>query len=74
MATTILQDKWGWFWRDEGDGTATSLSDPDTALRVPHPIHHVQRPVVIVQDGRPTGHGDPLAERIALHCIDKGVW
>jgi hypothetical protein len=74
MASTILQDKHGWFWRDERDGTATSLSDPNPDLRVRYPFDVIKRPVVLVQDGQPTGFGDPLAERVALHCVDKGVW
>lgn len=68
--STILQDKWGWFWRDEGDGNVMSLSDDQG----PVPRSTIASPVVLIQDGEPTGLGDALATRVALHCVRTGVW
>lgn len=68
--TTILQDKWGYFWRDEGDGNVASLSDDQGTI----PRTTLASPIVIVQDGQPTGNGDRLATRVALHCVKTGLW
>lgn len=67
---TIWQDRWGHFWRYNGDGSATSMTTEETWDHddVPAPY------VVIIQDGQPTGRGDVLATRVALHMVTTGLW
>lgn len=66
---TILQDKWGYFWRVDGQA-ATSLSDDQGTV----PLSTLASPVAIIKDGQPTGDGDKLATRIALHMATTGKW
>lgn len=70
MASTILQDKWGYFWRADEAGFATSLSDDQGRL----PVRALDEPVMLIDRGKPTGFGDVLATRVALHCVNKGLW
>lgn len=69
MTGDIIQDQHGgWFYRDNGDGTADSLSDvggeaPATAPKVT--LVDLRQPVLLVRNGRPTGDGDPVASRVA---------
>lgn len=68
---TILQDKWGYFWRvTEAHKRACSLSDDRGEVNV----SEIDEPIAIVQDGQPTGHGDRLATRVALHMVNAGKW
>jgi hypothetical protein len=67
MIGDIIQDRTGWFFRDNGD-SLDSLSDvggetPATALKVA--ITDLRQPVVLVRNGQATGDGDPLATRVA---------
>jgi hypothetical protein len=62
MRGDIAQDRWGGFFRDNGDGSYDALSEGDRALKV----NTVDRPVVLVRDGAATGDGDPLAARVAV--------
>jgi hypothetical protein len=52
----------GWFYRDNGNGIADDLSGP--AARVD--MATIANPVVLVREGVATGHGDPLASRVAV--------
>jgi hypothetical protein len=57
MTGDIAQDRYGWFFHDNGDGTYDNLSgdgEPHGDL------------TVLVRDGEPTGDGDPLATRVAV--------
>jgi len=74
MYGDITQDHvGGWFYRDNGDGTFKSLSDgrrngettgsPWTYRTVTRDT--LRRPVVLIRNGQPTGHGDPTATKVA---------
>ncbi len=70
MRGDIIQDtQGGWFYRDNGDGTADSLSDvggatPASATKVS--LTELTTPVTLVREGQPTGTGDRLAARVAV--------
>ena len=57
----ILQDRWGWFFRNNGDGTFDSFGEADHPVKVTT----IERPVVVFSNGVVTGRGDPLASRVA---------
>lgn len=70
MRGDIIQDQnGGWFYRDNGNGTLDNLSDvggsnPSTARKADATA--IRMPVVLVRDGKATGHGDTLATRVAV--------
>lgn len=74
MQGDITQDQWGWFYRDNGDGTHDSLSaetaTPTNLVKVTRgdiPGHLV----VLVRHNQLTGAGDPLAARLALQVLAR---
>lgn len=74
MRGDIVQNKAGWFFRDNGDGTFDSLSqttstyDPAnrTNTLASPTVTVVDQPVVLVRNGAVTGEGDRLAVRVAV--------
>lgn len=58
----IVQDRFGWFFRINADGTADQLSASGVV-----PTADIAAPVALVHaDGTATGSGDPLAARVAV--------
>jgi hypothetical protein len=69
MIGDILQSRFGWFFRDNGDGTFASLSNPTSHIDgvfTYSTVTEVEDPMVLVRDGQLTGDGDRLAARVAM--------
>lgn len=72
MRGDIIQDKFGWYFSDKGDGTAYALSeeggsDPSTARTIATAA--IEQPSrVLVRNGAITGEGGNLAARAAMIC------
>ena len=73
MLGDMIQDRWGWHFRDNGDGSADSLSAPrgdnDPVPLVP--VAEIEAPVVLLRNGEPTGDGADLSTRLALFLHRK---
>jgi hypothetical protein len=64
MRGDIIQDQFGWFFRDNGDGTLDDLSKP--SKNGTPKITFVEGPTqILIRDNKPTGAGDRLAVRVA---------
>lgn len=63
MTGDIIQDRYGWFYRDNGNGTADNLSAKQGGTIQTGTI---LQPTVLVRDDTATGNGDRLASGIAL--------
>lgn len=62
----IVQDRWGSFFRCNGDDTFDCMNDyPATR------VSSIEDGRLLVRDGVPTGYGDPLATRIALTLLKR---
>jgi hypothetical protein len=63
MIGDILQDRYGWFFRDNGDGSADDLSGPRGGTV---PTADIDTPVVLVRNGAPVPTSNLMASRVAV--------
>lgn len=71
MRGDIIQDSFGWFFRDNGDDTYDSLSANGTPKVSADAMSG--KTVVLVRNGVATGAGDRLAARVAVGMAKRYV-
>lgn len=62
MTGDMIQDRWGSFFRNNGNGTADCF---DTMPATTVPVTSIDDGRLLIRDGQPTGLGDRMAVRVA---------